>query len=157
MKRFIAIILASLFIFCSAQAYEDTNTEGHFVTVTARLLNGRINPSKKAMITAFFDLGDTVELTGRWSDDHDWVEVIAGEAGNCWVARQYVTERTDPFTVYNRDYSKVKIRKKPGERSKVVGYLRKNRKIEITKVLLGWGKCKLGWIDLYYVEEDQKE
>lgn len=154
MKRVFLVILAFTILFSTALAYDETNIEGHFVTVTARLLNGRMTPSKGAMKTAFFDRGDVVELTGRWSDDHDWVEVVAGEAGTCWVARQYVTERTESFTVYNRDYKKVKIRKKPYDKSKVAGYLRKDREIEITKVLLGWGKCKLGWIDLYYVEEE---
>ena len=154
MKRLFAAILAAIFLFGTALAYDDTNIEGHFVIVTAKLLNGRMTPNKGAMKTAFFDRGDDIELTGRWSNDHDWVEVIAGEAGTCWVARQFVTERTEPFTVYNRDYSKVKIRKKPYEKSKVTGYLRKNKEIEITKVLLGWGKCSLGWIDLYYVEEE---
>lgn len=154
MKRVFAAILAALFIFGTAYAYDMTNMQGHFVTVTARLLNGRMTPGKDALKTAFFDRGDTIELTGRWSDDHEWVEVIAGEAGNCWVARSYVTERTEPFTVYNRDYNKIKIRKRPSEKSKVTGYMRKGRKLEITQVLLGWGKCKLGWIDLYYVEEE---
>ena len=155
MKRFLAVLCALLFFLGTAYAYDDTNIEGHFVTVTTRLLNGRMTPNKNAMKTAFFDKGMVVEMTGRWSDDHDWVEVIAGEAGNCWVARQYVTERTDPFTVYNRDFSKVKIRKKPHNKSKVTGYLRKGHEIEITKVILGWGKCRLGWIDLYYVEEEE--
>lgn len=152
MKRFLAAMCAVFFFFGTAFAYDDTNIEGHIVTVTARLLNGRMTPSKGAMKTAFFDKGDTVELTGRWSDDHDWVEVIAGEAGTCWVARQYVNEISEPFMVYNRDYKKVKIRKKPSDKSKVTGYLRKDHEIQIDKVILGWGKCDLGWIDLYYVE-----
>ena len=156
MKRFLAVLL-TIFLFCGiAYAHDDTEIEGHIVTVTATLLNGRMTPSRKGLKTAFFDKGDTIELTGRWSNDHDWIEVIAGEAGNCWVAVQYVTEIEEPFTVCNRDYSKVKIRKKPSDKSKVSGYLRKNRKIEITQVLLGWGKCRLGWIDLYYVETEDK-
>ena len=111
-----------------------------------------MNPSKRAAKTAFFDKGDTLPLTGRWSNDREWVEVYAGEAGNCWVKREYVTEQTEPLIVINSDYSKVKIRKKPYDKSRVTGYLRKNKEIEITQVLLGWGKCRLGWIDLYYVE-----
>ena len=154
MKRIFAALLTILLLFGSAYAYDDTGVEGQFVTVTAKLLNGRMTPSKGAIITAFFDRGDTIEMTGRWSDNHEWVEVIAGEAGNCWVYRKYVTERTEPFTVYNRDYGKVKIRKNPSDKSKVTGYLRKGREVEITQVILGWGKCRLGWIDLYYVEEE---
>lgn len=154
MKRVFALVFALLFLCTSAFAYDDTGIKGTLVTVTARLLNGRMTPGKGSMKTAFFDKGDILELTGRWSEDHDWVEVIAGEAGNCWVACPYVNEITESFTVYNRDYGKVKIRRKPSDKSKVTGYLKKGREIEITQVLLGWGKCRLGWIDLYYVEEE---
>ena len=154
MKRFLAAVIAVLLLFGVAYAHEDSNMEGHIAIVTAKLLNGRLNPSKGSMRTAFFDKGDEIELTGWWSDDLNWVEVYAGEAGACWVARQYVTERTEPFMVVNNDYQKVKIRRKPGEKGRVTGYLRKGREIEITQVLLGWGKCRLGWIDLYYVQEE---
>ncbi len=155
MKRILCLLLCLLTLIPSVCiAADDSNMEGHTVTVTAKLLNGRMNPSKGAMKTAFFDRGDTIELTGYWSDDHEWVEVYAGEAGACWVAKQYVTERTGSFTVINNDYSKVKIRKKPTEKSKTTGYLRQGKEIEITQVILGWGRCKLGWIDLYYVQEE---
>lgn len=155
MKRILCLLLC-LFAFIPSVciAADDSNMEGHTVIVTAKLLNGRMNPSKGAMKTAFFDRGDTIELTGYWSDDHEWVEVYAGEAGACWVAKQYVTERTGSFTVVNNDYNKVKIRKKPTEKSKTTGYLRQGKEIEITQVILGWGRCKLGWIDLYYVQEE---
>jgi len=113
-----------------------------------------MNPSKDAIKTAFFDKGDILPLTGRWSNDHEWVEVYAGEAGNCWVKREYVTERMDSFYVINTEYSKVKIRKRPSDKAKVIGHLRKNKEVEITQVLLGWGKCRQGWIDLYYVQEE---
>ena len=154
MKRILIIFLIILILFETAFASEDTNMEGHVVTVTARLLNGRMNPSKSAMVTAFFDRGDSLELTGWWSDDYNWVEVYAGESGACWVARQYITERTEPFVVVNHEYDKVKIRKKPSEKGKVSGYLKKGLEIEITQVVLGWGRCKKGWIDLYYVQEE---
>lgn len=155
MKRILCLLLC-LFVMIPSMciAADDSNMEGHTVIVTAKLLNGRMNPSKGAMKTAFFDRGDTIELTGYWSDDHEWVEVYAGESGACWVAKQYVTERTGSFTVVNNDYNKVKIRKKPTEKSKTTGYLRQGKEIEITQVILGWGRCKLGWIDLYYVQEE---
>ena len=154
MKRFISALLAAFFLFGSCLADENSNMQGHQAIVTAKLLNGRLGPSKGAMKTAFFDRGDAIELTGYWSDDHEWVEVYAGEAGACWVARKYVTEKTEPFYVINRDYSKVMIRKKPSDKSRVTGYLRQGREVEITQVLLGWGRCRQGWIDLYYVQEE---
>lgn len=154
MKRIICAVLAAVLLFGLAYAAEDANMDGHYVTVTARLLNGRMSPSKGAMKTAFFDSGDRLELTGWWSDDYNWVEVYAGEAGACWVARQYVTERTESFVVANTEYDKIKIRKKPSDKGKVIGYLKRGREVEITQVILGWGKCKSGWIDLYYVQEE---
>ena len=155
MKRFLCLLAAFLILFPAvALSHDDTGIEGHTVTVTARLLNGRMTPSKQAIKVGFFDRGDTLELTGRWSNDHDWIEVVGGDSGACWVARQFVNELSEPITVINNDYKKIKIRKKPYEKSKVTGYLRRGREIEITQVLLGWGKCKLGWIDLYYVQEE---
>ena len=159
MRRVICLRICLVLVMLTAMTIpsafaEDTVLEDHRATVTARLLNGRMTPSKGAMKTAFFDRGDILELTGRWSDDSCWVEVYAGEAGACWVARQYVNERPESFWVVNRDYNKIKIRRKPSEKGRVSGYLRKGREVEITQVLLGWGKCKQGWIDLYYVEEE---
>lgn len=147
-----AMIFTNTSVSCFAA--DNSNATGHKATVTARLLNGRMTPSKGAMKTAFFDRGDVIELTGWWSDDRNWVEVYAGEAGACWVARPYISERTESFIVINQDYDKVKIRKKPSDKSRVSGYLKRGREIEITQVLLGWGKCRLGWIDLYYVQEE---
>lgn len=154
MKRLVVLFLTVILLCGNSLAYDDAENEGRFATVTATLLNGRMTPSRKGAKTAFFDKGDVIELTGRWSDDHEWVEVIAGEAGNCWVSKEYITEEEESYTVYNRDYNKIKIRKKPSDKGKVVGYLKKNKKVEITQVLLGWGKCHLGWIDLYYVEKE---
>ena len=128
--------------------------EGHKVIVTVKLLNGRINPSKSAMKVAFFDRGDELELTGWWSEDHNWVEVYGGDGGECWVARQYINEREEPFMVINQDYDNVKIRKKPSDKARVTGHLKRGREVMITQVILGWGKCKEGWIDLYYVQEE---
>ena len=105
------------------------------------------------MVVAFFDRGDILEATGEWSDDHEWVEVTGGEAGTCWVHRKYITERIEPFKVINKRYKTVKIRKKPSEKGKLTGYLNKGRSIEVVQVLMGWGRTRLGWIDLYFVDE----
>lgn len=154
MKRVLAVLLIVLLLAGRACASENDDSEEHWATVTANLLNGRMNPSKGSIKTALFDRNDTIELTGRWDDNHNWVEVHAGESGTCWVARQYVTERTEPFMVINMEYSKVRIRRTPSDKGRVSGYLRRGREVEITQVLLGWGKCRSGWIDLYYVQEE---
>lgn len=120
--------------------------------MTAKLLNGRANPRKTSFIEAKFDQGDILQATGDWSEDHHWIEVVGGETGTVWVYADYVSERKKIFTVVNKNYKTVKIRSRPVD-GRVIGYVKKGRKIEITQVVLGWGKCKTGWVDLYYLEE----
>ena len=116
-------------------------------------MNGRISPSKKSDAIAFFDKNDVLQATGEWSKDHHWIEVVGGETGCIWVYADYVNEVDYSFRVWNIDYNKVKIRSKPID-GKVVGYLKRDRSVEITQVLMGWGRCSKGWIDLDLVEEN---
>ena len=122
------------------------------VIVQARLLNGRASPSKKAEVLAFFDKNDILQATGEWSEDHHWIEVVGGEMGCVWVYADYVNEVDYSFRVWNIDYKQVKIRSRPID-GKITGYLKRDRSIEITQVVMGWGKCSKGWIDLNYVED----
>ena len=119
--------------------------------VTASLLNGRATPSKKAQIAARFDRGDSVTAYD-WSDNHHWIEVSGGETGTVWIWWEYVTERTDEFTVYNDWGTKIKIRSEPF--GHVIGYLKKGGELHIDKVVLGWGHSNRGWIELRYVTEE---
>jgi hypothetical protein len=64
-----------------------------------------------------------------------------------------LTERLDDVVVYNRDYGKIKIRTKPIN-GRIIGYLKRGREVHLSQILLGWGKCKTGWIDLAYVKEE---
>lgn len=95
-----------------------------------------------------------LEATGEWSDDHKWVQVRGGEIGLVWCCADYVTERTDAFRVTNESKRKIKIRSKPVN-GKVTGYLKPGRSLTISRVVLGWGKCKSGWIDLEYLIEEE--
>ena len=117
----------------------------------AKLLNGRSEPRKKASKEAFFDFGDTLYATGEWSPDHKWVEVEGGETGTVWVSIRYVTEKTTAFKAKNANYDKVKVRKWP-EVGKVVKYIYRGQTVNVTQVVLGWGKTRWGWVDLYYFE-----
>jgi len=146
MKKIGGIVLV-IIIICSAATAE-------YATVTASLLNIRSRPSKKGFIEGFAERGDKIELSGRWSQDHKWVEVLAGEAGVGWVSIDYVTER-EPVIVENLG-KKVKIRKTPVN-GKLTGYLKKGGKIVIDQVVLGWGHCSKGWIDLSYLIELENE
>ena len=116
-----------------------------------RLLNGRAEPSKKATVEARFDKGDALTTTGEWSEDHHWIEVIGGETGTVWVYADYVSERKGYIFVINSEYKKVKIRARPFD-GKITGYLKRNKIIDVTNEVLGWGKTKYGWIDMSCVE-----
>lgn len=123
------------------------------MTVQTKLLNGRSAPRKTASIESRFDYGDTLEETGRWSKDHQWVEVVGGETGAVWVHISYVSERSH-FKMTNEKHKLVKIRKWPVT-GRVIGYVRKGQTVEIEQCILGWGRTKKGWIDLgYLIEED---
>lgn len=100
-----------------------------------------------------FDCGFDLEATGEWSNDRRWVEVYGGECGTVWCDIRYVTERPEEFMVCNIDYPKIKIRKTPVD-GKVIGYLKKDKEVYIDRVVLGWGHCKQGWIDLSLVYEE---
>ena len=124
------------------------------VYVTASVLNGRAEPTKRATVEAFFDQGDELTPTGRISQDRKWVEVYGGESGAVWVHIDYITERGAPFTMTNANNGKVKIRSKHGE-GRVTGYVKHGKSVVIDQVVLGWGHCSKGWIDLdYLIEED---
>ncbi|MBO6270839.1 MAG: SH3 domain-containing protein [Clostridium sp.] len=122
------------------------------MTVIASQLNGRAFPTTKSRQEALFDYGDVVNSTGKWSDDHKWIEIKGGEGGTVWCMAKYLTERMDCFTASNEGRRAVKIRKTPVD-GKVIGYLKEGKTVEISQVILGWGKCKSGWIDLGYLCE----
>lgn len=148
-KRIILILLtAGLLIPTASVSEEPTAIEMY---VLASQLNGRDRPSKKAHIEARFDYGETVQCTGKWSDDMQWLEVKGGESGTCWCKAKYLTERFNSFKVENEHKTRIKIRNWP--EGKVRSYLGAGKTIEITQVLLGWGKCSRGWIDLGYLVE----
>lgn len=120
--------------------------------VTANRLNGRSAPRKSGFVECIFDSGDALTATGHWSKDHKWVEVIGGESGTVWVDVRYVTETKRDIYVMSLHPNKIRIRSKPFD-GKTKGYLGKNKKLRISQVVLGWGKCATGWIDLSYLIE----
>ena len=123
--------------------------------VTADVLNGRAHPTKKAPVEAIFDYGDKLIPTGRFSRDREWVEVQGGESATVWVHIRYVSERFCEFTVINENNGRIRIRSKP-DGGKIKGYIRHSKSIEIDRVVLGWGHCSKGWVDLeYFIEEDE--
>ena len=131
---------------------EEVDDTPIYFYVQADLLNGRAEPTKSSGIESFFDYGDIIEATGKWSDDYRWVEVYGGEPGSVWVKISYVSERKGHCLFKNEDYNKVKIRKRPVQ-GKVIGYIKRGQSIDISQVVLGWGKCDKGWVDLSFLNE----
>lgn len=126
--------------------------EDGYAYVMVKSLNGRARPSRNSFQEARFEYGDQIRETGKWSQQHNWIEVYGGETGTVWVNINYISERKKMFVVRNEEYRQVKIRKTPVS-GKVTGYLKRGKELEIDRVVMGWGHCSKGWIDLYYVEE----
>ena len=122
--------------------------------VSASVLNGREEPTKKAQVSAFYDYGDVVFPTGEISQNGEWVEIQGGEAGTAWVYYKYVTARKKTFTVTNENNGRIKVRSRPGGKGRLRGYIGHGKTIEIDQVINGYGHCKRGWVDLdYFIEE----
>ena len=156
MKRFL-ICLAVLVMLFGCAVCEDADEESNtiFYVLALDSLNCRYAPKKKSVIATSLANGQTITGTGKWSKDCKWVEIDHFEYGKLWCSYQYLTERTEPFYIETLWDTPIKIRKAPVNGT-VVAYLRKGREIEITQVVLGWGKCKQGWIDLEYCIEIEK-
>lgn len=120
--------------------------------VIATDLNCRMYPRKSSIAVTSLENGQEILLTGKWSDDKRWVEVYHSEYGKLWCDYHYLTERTDDFSIETLWDTPIKIRSQ-AFKGRVTGYLKKGREIEITQVVLGWGKCRQGWIDLSYCIE----
>ena len=153
------IVLIILLVVVSLLCCDElaTNAKGEEWTeqliVTANHLNGRSAPGKKNRIEAMFDEGDILEATGNWNKNYTWVEVKGGEDGTVWCDIRYVNALSEPVTMTYEGKGKVKIRKSPVDGT-VIGYLKSGKEVEITQVVLGWGKCKKGWIDIGYLTEE---
>ena len=156
--KILAMIMGILVVYLLAlllhSAYSEDLNEENYVTfyTTGSNLNCRMSPDKHSYIVTELEKGQEVKGTGRWSKDHRWVEIEHCEYGRLWCDYHYLTERTESFMIETLWDEPIKIRKQVFN-GKVKGYLRKNKTVEITQVVLGWGKCEQGWIDLSYCIE----
>lgn len=157
MRRIVSVLMALTIIFgimalAAAEEIWEDEEEVISVLVTATRLNGRAKPRKSSRVEAIFDYGDTLYPTGKWSKNHEWIEVEGGETGTVWVSIQYVTEEMRPREMRNAIVGRIKIRKKPIN-GKLAGYLGEDKTVMIDRILLGWGHCEKGWINMDYLEE----
>lgn len=151
MRKVFAVMLSLLCLFsvgCAEEKEEPTP-----LYVMTKSLNGRIRPGKKYQTVCEFELGTPLTPTGRMSEDHMWVEVVSAENDYVWCCVDYLTERKDVFHVYSLGEQPIKIRKRPGA-GKVTGYAKCEQVLEITQVVMGYGRCSKGWVDLSYFIED---
>jgi hypothetical protein len=156
-KLIIAVLLFLFAVLIGCVKAEELSSENYIpLTVIGNNLNCRMSANKHSYVVTELEKGQGILSTGRWSKDHKWVEIEHPEHGKLWCSYQYLTERTDPFKVETLWDEPLKIRKQPFN-GRVSGYLRKGKEIEITQVILGWGKCKQGWIDLDYCIEIEEE
>lgn len=152
MKRLLIFLMLALVVFSNAYSEEDQLIP---MIVTGSNLNCRMAANKHSYIVTELEKGQEIQSTGRWSKNHRWVEICHPEYGNLWCSYEFVTERIEPFTVETLWDEPIKIRKQPVD-GRISGYLRKGRTVEITQVVLGWGKCAKGWIDLSYCIETEE-
>lgn len=148
MKRIWILLIIMLMAVSHAYSEETVLT----LTVTGSNLNCRMAANKHSYVVTELEKGQEIPSTGRWSKNHRWVEIDHPEFGRLWCSYEFLTERTDSFSVETLWDEPIKIRKQPVN-GRVTGYLRKGKTIEITQVILGWGKCAKGWIDLEYCIE----
>lgn len=156
-KVILALVFFLLFIalFMPSSKSEEHGTESIPVYVTADILNLRSRPSRQGVIVTEQENGDELTATGKWSKDHQWIEILHSEYGYVWCNYHYVTERKEAFDVETLWDSPIKIRKQAFS-GKVTGYLKKGKTLRITQTILGWGKSQQGWIDLDYCIEIER-
>lgn len=147
MKKLIAVLCILCFLIPAVYACGEE--ERIVLYSMSKNLQGRIRPGKKYEAVTSFDMWTPVYPTGRMSDDRMWVEVRTTESDLVWCSINYLTETRDVLHVYTLWESGVKIRSKPGA-GKVTGTARREQVLEITQVVMGYGKCNKGWIEMDY-------
>lgn len=152
MKRKLIIVLCML---CAAlvslSAYGEETEEETFqpLYVICKELKGRIRPGKKYEAIVSFEMWTQLMPTGRMSKDRQWVEVMTAEGDLVWCSINYLSETTELLHVYNLWDEGVRIREKPGC-GRVTGIAKKEQILDITQIVMGYGKCDRGWIDMDY-------
>ena len=153
----IAILLNVLWINgARSEEYDAETADLNKLIVIVDTLNGRFRPDKKSPVLAEYEFLDELTPTGKWSKDRMWVEVTHPEEKTVWININYVSERLDVFEVYTLNDQPIKVRSKP-EVGKVKKYLHKDEHVEITQVVMGYGRCGWGWLDLGYFIEEPKD
>lgn len=158
MKKIVCLIVALVcFFLCfttdCAFGEEEDEICYNYLYVMSDSLRGRIRPGKKYHTVVEFDYGTPLTPTGRWSKDHQWLEIVSAENDLVWCSINYLTERKEVIHVFSLNDQRIAIRKCPGY-GKVTGYVCKGQILEITQVIMGYGRCDKGWIDLSYFIED---
>lgn len=145
MKKATVILCVLCVLMAAASALAEENT----LYVMCKDLQGRIRPGKRYEALVSFDMWTPLNPTGRISDDWQWVEVRTAEGDLVWCNINYLTETRNMLRVYTLWDEGVKIRSKPGG-GKVTGIARKEQVLDITQVVMGYGRCSKGWVEMDY-------
>lgn len=151
---FIIIVLMFAWAVSFGMVHAEEEEEPVYIPlyVTCNSLNCRQSPRKNSFVVTELEKGQMIEGTGRWSRNHQWVEIHHPEFGNLWCDYHYLTEREDSFSIETLWETPIKIRKN-AVKGRVTGRLKRGQTVLITQVIYGWGKCSKGWIDLGYCIE----
>lgn len=115
-------------------------------------LNGRERPDKRSPALCRFYAGDEVNVL----DIQDgWAKLdYGGEAGSSFVLLDYLASSQEGVTemrvVAN---GRVRVRTKPEDNGKTVGYVRNGDSVTVSLVFGGWAKTPQGWINTTYLED----
>ena len=146
----VAAILAIALLLLGEPAQAENASVVYVSIREGTFLNGRMKPSTKSSITMRLFNGDMLEAI---SFDGEWVEVIGGESGTSYVKAQYLSELQEPAYFRNVSGGRVRVRKSP-ESSRTTAWVSSGQRIKISRVLLGWGYTKDGWVDLQYFQKE---
>lgn len=142
-------VTAILCVLCVLMTAVSALTEENPLYVMCKDLQGRIRPGKRYEALVSFDMWTPLNPTGRISDDRQWVEVRTAEGDLVWCNINYLTETRNMLRIYTLWDEGVKIRSKPGG-GKVTGIARKEQVLDITQVVMGYGRCSKGWVEMDY-------
>lgn len=146
MKKVTTILCVLCVLMAAVSALAEENPT---LYVMCKDLQGRIRPGKRYEALVSFDMWTPLNPTGRISDDRQWVEVRTAEGDLVWCNINYLTETRNMLRIYTLWDEGVKIRSKPGG-GKVTGIARKEQVLDITQVVMGYGRCSKGWVEMDY-------
>lgn len=141
-NRTMPVAICVALIFAAMLFVGVANAETLYVCIDeSSWLNGRAEPDKHSEATMRLYSGDELEFV---STNGNWIEVVGGETGTSYVDSRYVSETFEPYSATNNSGGRVKIRESID--GKVVGYVKAEKTVTISRTINGWGYIGKGWV-----------